>query len=145
LQRCPDRLRDPRGCAGSAHLRLLLADDHPLIRELLANLLNAQPDMSVVAQCVDGRQAVESTGQLQPDIVIMDLNMPVMDGLAATRIIKRCWPSIKVIGLSMLDAAEGGSSLRGAGADAYVCKSHVSEQLVETILRCAGVSNHSAE
>jgi DNA-binding NarL/FixJ family response regulator len=73
---------------------------------------------------------------LQPDIVIMDVSMPIMDGVEATRIIKHRWPHIKIIGLSMYDDANGGGRMRAAGADDYVSKSEPPEKLITAIRKC---------
>jgi PAS domain S-box-containing protein len=117
-------------------VRVLFADDHRIVRESLVSLLQAQPGIEVVGEAGDGREAVESAGRLQPDIVVMDISMPVMDGVEATRLIKGHWPAIKVIGLSMHDAVQGGDKILQAGADGYVCKSGPPELLVDAIRKC---------
>ena len=117
-------------------VRVLFVDDHRIVRESLVSLLQSQIGIEVVGEAGDGRQAVESAGSLQPDIVVMDVSMPVMDGVEATRLIKSHWPAIRVIGLSMHDASQAGDKILQAGADGYVCKSAPPEQLVEAIRRC---------
>lgn len=97
-------------------------------------LLNGEPDFVVVGQCGDGLAAVESAGQLQPDVVLMDSSMPTLDGLEATRLIKARWPAIKVVGLSMHDEFVGHRVMCGeAGADAYMHKTQAPVELINTI------------
>ncbi|MCE9614030.1 MAG: response regulator [Lentisphaerae bacterium] len=114
----------------------LFADDHRIVRESLVNLLRAEPDIAVVGQCDDGRQVIEAAGRLQPDVVIMDVSMPVMDGVEATRFIKERWPQIRVIGLSMYEEAQGAGKMRAAGADGYVSKSEPPAELINAIRQC---------
>lgn len=127
---------EQKGHAVSGRRRVLFVDDHQIVRESLVNLLKMETDIHVVGQCDNGSAAVESAGQLQPDVVIMDVNMPVMDGIEATRRIKELWPGIKVIGLSTFDDADGGGKMRAAGADGYVSKSAPPQELIETIRQC---------
>lgn len=118
-------------------VRVLFVDDHRIVRESLVSLLQAQLDIEVVGEAGDGSEAVARAEQLQPDIVVMDVSMPVMDGVEATRLIKRSWPAIKVIGLSMHEASQAEDKILQAGADAYVCKSAPPGILVEAIRKCA--------
>jgi len=132
-----DKGRSPNGTACT--IRLLFVDDHQIVRESLANLLSTYAGIHVVGQADNGREAVECVGPLRPDVVVMDVSMPIMDGVEATRIIKQRWPHIKVIGLSMFDESERGARIREAGADAYVSKSGPPEQLIEAIHACMHV------
>ena len=135
---CPLAKGDRRAARSAGkRFRVLFADDHRIVRESLVSLLQSQIDIEVVGEAGDGRQAVESAGRLQPDIVVKDVSMPVMDGVEATRLIKRRWPAIRVIGLSMHDASQAGDKILQAGADDYVCKSASPELLVDAIRRCA--------
>ncbi len=136
--------RRPKGRSGAVRrIAALFADDHRIVRESLARLLNAEPDIDIVAQCDNGQQAVEATGRLQPDVVVMDVSMPVMDGVEATRVIKARWPRIKVIGLSMFDEAHGGGQMRAAGADGYVSKSEPPAKLIDAV-RQSGLATKGA-
>jgi PAS domain S-box-containing protein len=117
-------------------IRLLFVDDHRIFRESLVNLLGTHPGICVVGQASNGQEAVECAERLQPDVVIMDVGLPVMDGIEATRLIKRRWPTIKVIGLSMFDEEERGAKMRKAGADDYLHKSGPPERLIEAVGRC---------
>jgi len=114
-------------------LRILLADDHETVREGLKTILNAQSDMEVIAEAPDGRSAVERTHLLQPDIVIMDVSMPVMNGLRATQAIKETCPSAKVLTLSR-HAEEGYlQQLMRAGASGYVLKQSRATEVLHAI------------
>src|SRR5436853_6740251 len=82
------------------HIHILLADDHTILRAGLKMMLNAQPDMEVVGEAQDGRQAIIEALRLQPDIVLMDITMPDMNGIEATRRIKKALPDVKVLVLT---------------------------------------------
>ena len=115
--------------------RIVFADDHRIVRESLIALIKNEPGIEVVGQCENGSEAVDLAGKLQPDVVIMDGNMPVMDGIEATRSIKSRWPSIRIIGLSMMEESEGGKKMRAAGADEFIPKSGPPEKLLAAIQR----------
>ncbi len=83
------------------HIHILLADDHTILRAGLKMMLNAQPDMEVVGEAHDGHQAIAEAQRLQPDIVLMDITMPDMNGIEATRHIKKVLPEVKVLVLTM--------------------------------------------
>ena len=139
----PDGLRSREGSPDA--VRVLFVDDHPIVRESLANLLGMHAGIDVVGQADNGREAVKCVERLQPDVVVMDVSMPVMDGVEATRIIKSRWPDTKVIGLSMFDESERGARMREADADDYVSKSAPPEQLIEAIYACMPVPGDQAE
>jgi CheY-like chemotaxis protein len=111
----------PALVAGSK-IRVLLVDDHQIMREGLRNIIEEQADLEVVAEAADGEMAVEAARQFQPDVVIMDMNMPKMNGLEATRQIKAEFPQITVIGLSMHGDQKMAQAMRNAGASAYLSK-----------------------
>jgi CheY-like chemotaxis protein/two-component sensor histidine kinase len=123
---------DKKSCA----IRVLLADDHAVVRRGMAALIEAQPDMQVVGEAGDGQEAVSLARQLAPDIVVMDVNMPVMDGVEATRIIVSELPPVRVVGLSVHTKADMESRMREAGAAAYVDKSGPAEELLAAIRTC---------
>lgn len=104
------------------NIRVVLADDHPIFREGLGTLLNACHDILVVGEAENGEQAVEVVHRLQPDVVVMDINMPVMNGIEATRLIKARYPSIYIIGLSMHGDQIVTKAFSDAGGDEYVTK-----------------------
>jgi two-component system NarL family response regulator len=114
-------------------IRLLLVDDHLVVRVGLRSLLETQPDMTVVGEAAGGQAAIEAYEKLQPDIVLMDLRMPQMDGPEATTAIKRKFSSARVLVLTTFDNDE--DILRGldAGAMGYLVKNTESGPLLETI------------
>jgi len=114
-------------------LRILLADDHSFIREGLKGLIGKQSDMEVVGEANDGQEAVSKAAEYLPDIVVMDVTMPRMSGMQATKQIKKAHPRIKVLGLSM---HEDTSYLRGlleAGASGYVLKRSAPQELIQAL------------
>ena len=123
---------------GGYTMRVLLVDDHQMAREGLASLLGQEADVEVVGQASDGYEAVELARRLQPDVVTMDVTMPRMNGIEATRHIKSELPQVRVIRLSMHGDLEQGAAMRQAGADAYLNKGGPSEELLLTIRRFAG-------
>ena len=114
-------------------LRILLADDHETVREGLKALLNAQPDMEVVGEAVDGIAAVERTAAINPDIVIMDISMPRLNGLRATEAIRERCPQVKV--LTLTRHADQGylQQLVRAGAAGYVLKQSRAAEVLRAI------------
>ncbi len=119
---------------GNGAIRILLADDHAIVREGLRALLSRKADFDVVAECSDGTSTVASAKKLLPDIVLMDISMPGLNGIEATRQIAVELPDIRVIALSMhVDKYMVGMTLR-AGARGFLPKDCASEEL-ETALR----------
>jgi DNA-binding NarL/FixJ family response regulator/signal transduction histidine kinase len=114
-------------------IRVLLADDHAVMREGMACLLREQPDIEIVGQASDGQEAVDLARQLKPDVVIMDVAMPHLDGLAATRLIMGEMPQVRVIGLSLHEAADMADAMRAAGAAAYLSKAGPADDLLAAI------------
>jgi DNA-binding NarL/FixJ family response regulator len=118
-------------------LRVLLVDDQPLFRTALATLIDSQPDLSVAGQAENGLQAVELARELVPDLVLMDVEMPVMDGVEAARLIREQQPGVKLV---MLTVAESDAHLFEAirnGANGYLLKDLRPEHLYD-MLRAAG-------
>jgi PAS domain S-box-containing protein len=113
--------------------RVLLVDDHRVMRQGLIALLDSQPDIRVVGEAADGREAVELARRLNPGVIVMDVAMPVMDGIEATRLIKGEMPQVRVIGLSMLGEEEMAERMKRAGAEAWLSKVGPSEALIEAI------------
>jgi two-component system response regulator NreC len=114
-------------------IRLLVVDDHPVVRAGLRMLLAAQPDMEVVGEAADGRTAVEHALELRPDVVVMDLTMGDMDGLAATREIVNHLPQTSVVVLTMHDSEEYLRQALEAGATGYVLKEAVDTEIVVAV------------
>ena len=99
----------------------------------IANLLNDQPDIEVIAQAADGQEAVDLASKFLPDLILMDMSMPKLNGVEATSIICNEWPRIRVIGLSMFEEAERAQAIRNAGAVDYLTKSGPAEVLLHSI------------
>jgi PAS domain S-box-containing protein len=119
-------------------IRVVLADDHHIIRQGLAGLLRMEPDIEIVAEASNGAQAINLARTHHPDVVVMDVSMPVLNGVEATMEIRRDMPDIKVIGLSMHEEGELSSAIRQAGAVAYVTKGGAPESLVAAIRKAVG-------
>ena len=114
-------------------IRVLLVDDHKILREGLHSLLSMQEDIEVVGEASDGRAALELIGQLKPDIVVMDIAMPGMDGLEATRRIKNDFPETRVLILTQHDNREYVFSLLQAGAVGYILKKSGGAEVINAI------------
>jgi two-component system response regulator NreC len=114
-------------------IRVLLVEDHETVREGLRMLLDSQPDIEVIGEAATGRLAVEYSGRFHPQVVIMDLSMPEMNGLAATEQIKREHPSTAVVALTRHDDAAFVDELKKAGASAYVLKQSASRELLDAV------------
>jgi NarL family two-component system response regulator LiaR len=116
-----------------AKIRVLLVDDHRILREGLRSLLSMQEDIEVVGEAGDGQAALELIGQLKPDIVVMDVAMPVMDGLEATRRVKKDFPETRVLILTQHDNREHVFSLLQAGAVGYILKRSGGAEVISAI------------
>lgn len=114
-------------------IRILLADDHGITREGLKALLEQKEDLEVVAQAEDGRMAVKLARQHRPDVVIMDIRMPALNGADATRKIRAELPDTRVIGLSMYSDMCCVSGMLKAGADGYLVKNCIFDELVAAV------------
>ena len=106
----------------TAKVRILLADDHSVVREGMAQVLKEEADFEVVGQAANGQEALEEARRLLPDLVVMDVSMPVMNGIEATRRILAELPRIKILGLSMFDDESHAQVMREAGAVAFLDK-----------------------
>ncbi len=116
-----------------AKIRILVADDHALVREGICSLLARRKDMEVVGQAADGRQAIEQTEALHPDVVLMDISMPVMNGLEATQEIRARLPATRILVLTQHENKEYILPMLRAGAAGYVFKRARSADLVNAI------------
>ncbi len=131
-------LMSPRRAGSTAReeegrLRVLLADDHEIVRQGLASLLGDGRTVEVVGQASNGREAVDLAGRLHPDVVIMDVSMPIMSGEEATRQIKKDLPQTRVITLSMWEEPAVREKMYQAGAESYVLKTAPTEELLAAI------------
>jgi DNA-binding NarL/FixJ family response regulator len=118
-------------------VRVLLVDDQALFREALATLLGAHPAVEVVGEAGDGAAALERAAELQPDVVLMDLHMPVLDGIGATRRLRVEQPGVRVLALTTFDDDEDVFAALRAGAVGYLLKDVAGDRLVEAVLAAA--------
>ena len=114
-------------------IRVLLADDHRLVRAGLAGLLGTAADIEVVGEAADGRQAVDLSIALTPDVILMDLSMPVLDGIQATRLILADAPSIKVIALTSFADKDKVNDMLASGAVGYLLKDSEPAELLAAV------------
>jgi DNA-binding NarL/FixJ family response regulator len=118
-------------------IRVLIADDHRLFSEALEAILTADGRVKVVGQAADGAEAVKLAVALEPDVVLMDISMPVMDGFQATRQIRKQQPHARVLVLTGSDSQSDVDRAREAGAAGYVTKDRIAAELIEAILEIA--------
>ncbi len=114
-------------------ITVLVADDHPLLRDGIVHLLEKEADFEVVAQAADGEEAVRLASEKSPDVVVIDIEMPKVDGLDATRQIKATRPEASVLVLTVHDDEEYIAALLDAGAAGYLLKTTYGEELVQAI------------
>ncbi len=117
----------------SGLIRVLIADDHTLVRQGIRMLIEAQPDLQVVGEASDGAEVVRLARELVPDLVVMDIAMPVMDGLEATRAIKQDQPDVKILVLTMHEGEDYFFKILSAGAAGYVLKRAAASDLIAAV------------
>ncbi len=122
--------------------RVLLVDDHAMVRQGLRAILDHYPDLLIIGEAADGREAVSIAAKRTPDVIIMDINMPRMDGIQATRRIKKEHPETVIIAVSVNDTPHLRESMHKAGASAFVSKEEASERLYETIMVLTSTTTH---
>ena len=113
--------------------RILVVDDHQMFRDGLKALLNLQKDMEVIGEAENGQDAVAKTRRLHPDVILMDVNMPVMDGIEATRRILAEMPGMTILALSMYSDKACSTGIMRAGARGYIVKGGDFEELTAAI------------
>jgi DNA-binding NarL/FixJ family response regulator len=123
-------------------LRILLADDHKIVREGLQLLIDGQPDMKVVGEAGTGKEVIRAARELDPDVVVMDLSMPEMNGLQATQALKAEKPGMNVIALTVHEDETYLLQLCKAGAAGYVLKRSAGDDLIQAIRTVAGGGRH---
>jgi two-component system, NarL family, response regulator LiaR len=119
-------------------IRVLIVDDHGMVRKGLMAYLGNRPDICVVGEARDGREAIRQVEQLQPDVLLMDLVMPEMGGVAATRTIHQRWPQVQVIALTSFQEKELVQDALQAGAIGYLLKNVSGDELYQAICRAYG-------
>ena len=118
-------------------IRTLLVDDHTMFREALRMMLDKEPEVEVVGELGDGALVQEAVGKLKPDVVVMDISMPHVNGIEATRALLARFPAIRVVALSAFNYKKFVMEMMEAGATAYVVKSAAGDQLVSAIKSAA--------
>jgi NarL family two-component system response regulator LiaR len=114
-------------------IRILIADDHPVVRDGLSAMLSTQPDFEVVAQAADGQEALDKAASYRPDILLLDLAMPGMDGVAVLKVLQHDHPQVEVIVFTAYDTDERIIEAVRAGARGYLLKGAPREQLFDAI------------
>jgi len=114
-------------------VKILLADDHEVVRQGLRTILKARPDWEIIGEAENGQQAIDAVRELRPDIVILDITMPVMSGLEATPAICNLHVGAHVLIFTMHDSRSLVKAVRRAGADGYVLKSRAARDLIKAI------------
>ena len=130
----PSAISSASGHAPRSSIRVMLVDDHVMVRQGLKALLESFPGLSVVGEAGDGEEGLAMAAQCEPDVVLMDVNMPWMDGIEATKRIKQEWPQTHVVGLSVNNSPQIIEAMKTAGAASFVAKDAAADQLYETIL-----------
>jgi DNA-binding NarL/FixJ family response regulator len=120
-------------------VRILVADDHPVVRHGLKNLLGSRPEWEIVGEAADGIEALEKAHKLTPDVVVLDITMPRMDGLEACRRIRKTVPASEVLIVTQHDSPQMHQTAVSAGAKGYVVKSNAVRDLLEAV---QAVSEH---
>lgn len=119
--------------SGESPIKVLLVDDHGMVRRGVATYLRGYEDLEVVGEARDGREAIDRCAQLQPDVILMDLLMPELNGVEATRIILQRWPKIQVIALTSFEEKDLVQDALQAGAISYLLKNVSGDELASAI------------
>ena len=117
----------------NSKIRVLIAEDHHIVRKALAATLALEPDIEIVAEAADGAEAVEKARAWRPDVVLMDIQMPRVTGIAATRLIKLELPSIQVVMLTMMETDDMIFDALAAGAGGYLLKDAAEADILSAI------------
>ena len=123
--------------AAAAPVRVLVADDHRLFAQALEAMLAGQERIECVGVAANGREAIERAADLRPDVVLMDISMPVLDGIEATRRLRKAHPEVRVVMLTGSSAEQDVARSRKAGANGYLTKDAIAASLVDAILEAA--------
>jgi DNA-binding NarL/FixJ family response regulator len=120
-------------------IRILIVDDHPVVRHGLRNLLEVQPDWEVIGEAADGLEALEKAASLSPDVILLDVSMPKMNGLEACRLIRKAVPACEILIVTQHDSPQMLREVLDAGARGYVVKSNAGRDLLAAV---EAVSQH---
>ena len=111
-------------------IRVVIVDDDPLVRSALSHFVSRDPEITVVAQAEDGVEAIATVEREQPDVVMMDVQMPEMDGIEATGVIAERWPHVRVLAVTTLDGSDTVLPMLSAGASGYLLKDSSADDIV---------------
>jgi DNA-binding NarL/FixJ family response regulator len=114
-------------------IKIVIAEDHPIFRDGLRTMLNLYPNFEIIAEVEDGSELLKVLKNIKPDIVLVDINMPILNGIEATRFIATHFDEIKVIGLTMNDEKSSIMEMMDAGANGYILKSADREEIIKAI------------
>lgn len=114
-------------------IRVLIVDDHIVMRQGLAALLELEADMQVIGEASDGHEAIDKARELRPDVIVMDITMPGMNGIEATRVISKELTECRIVALSMHETADMAAAMKEAGAAAYLAKGGPADELLAAI------------
>lgn len=114
-------------------IRILLADDHDVVRQGLRTILRARPEWEICGEAANGKEALEAAQRLRPDVIVLDITMPIMSGLEATEEVQKLHLDTRVLIFTMHDSKSLVRALKKAGAQGYVLKSHAARDLIHAI------------
>ncbi len=131
----PSEVSEPTtGVTRRRVVRVLIADDHRIVRAGLVRLLSTRPEIDIVGEAADGVEAIELAKRLDPDVVLMDVTMPRLNGIDATRALHKQVPGVRIIGLSMHDSREIAEAMTQAGAAMFLTKGGPPQVVIDAIL-----------
>jgi len=127
------------------NIKVLVVDDHKIVRDGIKVLLQDEPDIKVVGEAVNGKHALELIPKVKPDLMIIDINMPVMNGIDCTREVAKDHPSVKILALTMLNELEHIKKMIAAGAGGYLLKNSGKDELIEAIKTVISGENYFSD
>jgi len=126
-------MQSPNNTSSSSPARIIIADDHEWVREVIRSILKSEPDLRIIDEAKDGQETIELARLHRPDLVLIDVSMPPVDGFVVTQMIKEELPTTKVLIVSAYEDSLVISEAVGAGADGYVLKLSLVQELVDAI------------